>query len=258
MSLRAYLTAVIDSQSLEELWDGHVSKMAEYGFDRLLYGYTRYRTATSLGDPDDFVFLTNHDQKYTDFLLDGDLLMHAPMVRWALANDGAKSWQMIHEMEREKELSAKARQVLEFNRDMGVTAGYTVSFRSVTSRTKGAIALTGPNGISQDEVDAIWAEHGDDITLMNNIVHLKIITLPFATPTRALTARQREALQWVGDGKNTQDIALLMGLTVPTIEKHLRLAREVLSVETTAQAVFKAAFANQMFVLDVKNEHKLT
>jgi len=57
-------------------------------------------------------------------------------------------------------------------------------------------------------------------------------------------------LQWVGDGKTTQDIALLMGLTAPTVEKHLRLAREALSVETTAQAVLKAAFANQMFVMD--------
>ena len=75
MSLREYLLAVVDCQSLEELWDGHVSKMAEYGFDRLLYGYTRYRTATSLGDPDDFVVLTNHDRSYTDFFLGGGCCM---------------------------------------------------------------------------------------------------------------------------------------------------------------------------------------
>ena len=43
---------------------------------------------------------------------------------------------------------------------------------------------------------------------------------------------------------------MLMGLTSATVEKHLRLAREALGVETTAQAVLKAAFANQMFVMD--------
>ncbi len=48
-----------------------------------------------------------------------------------------------------------------------------------------------------------------------------------------------------------QDTALLMGLTSATVEKHLRLAREALAVETTAQAVLKAAFANQMFILEV-------
>ena len=52
-----------------------------------------------------------------------------------------------------------------------------------------------------------------------------------------------------GDGKTTQDIAIIMGLTPATIEKHLRLAREVLEVETTAQAVLMASFRNQIFVV---------
>ncbi|MFO7771946.1 MAG: LuxR family transcriptional regulator, partial [Roseovarius gahaiensis] len=34
-----------------------------------------------------------------------------------------------------------------------------------------------------------------------------------------------------------------------TVEKHLRLARQALGVETTAQAVLKAALQNQMFVV---------
>ncbi|MEL7089988.1 MAG: helix-turn-helix transcriptional regulator, partial [Planctomycetota bacterium] len=105
-------------------------------------------------------------------------------------------------------------------------------------------------GMSQDEVDAMWDEHGNDIQLMNNIAHLKILTLPYVSPKRVLTRRQREALEWVGDGKTMQDIAVLMGLTSATVEKHLRLAREALAVETTAQAVLKAAFANQMFILE--------
>ena len=85
---------------------------------------------------------------------------------------------------------------------------------------------------------------------MNNICHLKIMTLPYSAPSRTLTKRQKEALEWVGDGKTTQDIALLMGLTQATVEKHLRLARESLNVETTAQAVLKAALQNQMFVIE--------
>mgnify|MGYP003382976736 CR=1 FL=1 len=44
------------------------------------------------------------------------------------------------------------------------------------------------------------------------------------------------------------DIALIMGIAPPTVEKHLRLARETLGVETTAHALIKAAFLNQVFV----------
>jgi len=251
MNLRPYLRFLANCPSIELLWDAHCQKMLDFGFDRLLYGFTRYRTSNSLGDPEDFVILTNHSREYTDVFLGEGHYFHAPMVHWALENEGAGSWGVLAEMDRTKTLSAPERRVFDFNHTMGVVAGYSISFKSVSARSKGAIALTARPGLLQDQIDAVWAEHGDDITLMNNIAHLKILTLPYTAPNRGLTSRQREALEWVGDGKTTQDIAMLMGLTAATVEKHLRLAREALSVETTAQAVLKAAFANQMFILDV-------
>jgi LuxR family transcriptional regulator, quorum-sensing system regulator SdiA len=250
VSLRDYLKGILRSPSIEELWEAHVARMAAYGFDRLIYGFTRYRTSTSLGDPEDFVILTNHAREYTDVFLGEGLYFHAPMVRWALSHEGACSWTVLHDMARERAMTPAEQRVIDFNRSMGVTAGYTVSFKSISVRSKGAIALTAPAGMPQAEVDAIWAEHGDDLQLMNEILHLKILTLPYHSRARSLTRRQREALEWVGDGKTMQDIAVIMGLTAATVEKHLRLARETLAVETTAQAVMKAAFANQMFILD--------
>ncbi|OED47648.1 autoinducer binding domain-containing protein [Leisingera sp. S232] len=250
MIVRKYLNFVCGAQSLEELWHGHVQQMAEFGFDRLIYGYTRYKTETSLGDPDDFVILSNHDNSYLDGFLRKGLYFHAPMLRWALENEGAGSWRIAQEMALNGTLGPEARKVHEFNQTLGMTAGYTISFYSTSPRYKGAISLAANSDLTQDAVDALWQEQGDDIVLMNNVAHLKILTLPYTAPNRVLTKRQREVLQWVGDGKTTQDIALLMGLTSATIEKHLRLARESLSVETTAQAVLKAALHNQMYVLD--------
>ncbi|OAN71476.1 LuxR family transcriptional regulator [Sulfitobacter sp. EhC04] len=250
MSLREYLHSVARCPSLEELWDLHTTKMATYGFDRLIYGFTRYRTSTSLGDPEDFVILTNHSRAYTDEFLGGGLYFHAPMVHWALKHEGACSWTVLHDMARERAMTPAEARVIDFNHRMKVTAGYTVSFKSISARSKGAIALTAKPGMSQDEVDDLWALHGNDIKLMNEIAHLKILTLPYHSQRRALTPRQREALEWVGDGKTMQDIAVIMGLTSATVEKHLRLAREALAVDTTAQAVLKASFSNQMFVLD--------
>ncbi len=248
--MKSYLHFLTNCQSIETLWQKHCEKMAEYGFDRLIYGFTRYRSGTSLGDPEDFIVLTNHEKAYTDVFLGEKHYQSAPMVNWALQNEGAGSWAMLAEQQRARMLSQAEKRVLEFNHSMGVTAGYTISFKSVSARSKGAIALTAQQGMTQDAVDAVWDEHGADIHLMNNIAHLKILTLPYTAPNRNLTKRQREALEWVGDGKTMQDIAVLMGLTSATVEKHLRLARESLAVETTAQAVMKAAFANQMFVLE--------
>jgi LuxR family transcriptional regulator len=114
-------------------------------------------------------------------------------------------------------------------------------------RAKGAIGLVAREGLTQDDVDAVWAEHGDEIFLMNEVMHLKVQNLPYLSTRPPLTPRQREVLEWVGDGKTAQDIATILGVTPATVEKHLRLARDALDVETTAQAVLKAWFQNQIF-----------
>tara|TARA_R110002096_G_scaffold34766_1_gene99138 strand:- start:109 stop:864 length:756 start_codon:yes stop_codon:yes gene_type:complete len=245
-----HLDDIVSTMSVETLWDLHTSYMAAFGFDRLIYGYTRYNTQHSLGDPQDWVLLTNHDPAYMAVFLDDGLLFQAPMVRWALENSGACSWRWLQDMQRTKSLSANERRVVEFNRTMDVTAGYTISFKSVSERVKAAIALTAKPGLHQDDVDRVWAAHGDEIIVANNVMHLKLLTLPYSG-ARRLTKRQREVLQWAGDGKTTQDIAVLLNLTPATVEKHLRLARAALDVETTAQAVLKSAFYNQMFVVDI-------
>jgi len=254
----AKLYELTNARTVEELWDVHTRHMATFGFDRLIYAFTRYYSSSStgmassnmaLGDPQDWVLLTNLSSDYMDGYIDGGHYANAPMVRWAVQNDGACSWRWMEEMMSSDIATEKERSVFQFNHDHGIKAGYTLSFRSVSHRSKGAIALIADPDVGQHRVDQIWAEHGDELMVLNNVMHLKILALPH-TGSRKLTTRQREVLQWVGDGKTTQDIAILLGLTAATVEKHLRLARESLDVETTAQAVLKAAFYNQMFVFD--------
>ena len=215
--INEYMEAVTEARNMEELWAMHTAKMAGFGFDRLIYGFTRYLTPTSLGNPQDMIILSNHETDYLEHFISEGLYFNAPMVNWSRDNEGA--------------------------------AGYTISLKAISARSKAAIALTAKKVVSQYEIDQVWAEHGRDSILMNNVAQLKIISLPHHG-RRSLTKRQVEVLEWVGDGKTTQDFATLMGLTSATVEKHLRLAREALDVETTAQAVTKAAFQNQMYIVE--------
>lgn len=244
-----HLDRVNNATTVEGLWRLHLDAMASFGFDRLLYGYTRYRSGRSLGDPQDWVVLTNLPSAYMRPYIEEGVYQNGPMVRWAIENDGACSWSWMAETAAKGGFSPAEMRALEFNRKLGVTAGYTISFHSVSKRAKGGIGLCARPGMIQKDVDDLWAKEGPTIIVMNNVFHLKLLTLPYSG-SRTLTQRQREVLQWVGDGKTAQDIALLMGLTPATVEKHLRLAREALDVETTAQAVLKAAFYNQMFTVD--------
>ncbi len=244
----SYCEKVISADSAEDVWALHTETMASYGFDRLLYGFTTFRTTTGFGNPDDFLVMSNHNPEYIRTFLNEGLYFNGPMVRWAASNVGACSWGWL--AKQSEALTDNEKKVLEFNRKHDVVAGYSISFPDVSIRNKGAIALTAKPGMTQDEADAVWAEHGRLIHAMNGVMHLKLIHLPYAGSDKHLTKRQREALEWVRDGKTTQDIAEIMGLTPATIEKHLRLAREALDVDTTAQAVLKASFRNQIFVFE--------
>ena len=77
-------------------------------------------------------------------------------------------------------------------------------------------------------------------------MHLRICHLPFTPLRRALSDRQREALEWVARGKTIQEAAQRMGISVAMVEKHLRLARQALDVETTAQAVAKGTLLHEI------------
>lgn len=246
-----YLEKIDDSDSVQDVWALHTKKMGNYGFDRLLYGYTRFKSGDFLGDNLDSIILSNHPIEYTETYVENRLFTSGPMVRWALENAGACSWSWLNEMMPDgTSYTAEEKRAIDFNRKMGVLAGYTISFKSNSARNRGGIGLTARPGMKQAEVEDIWKKYGREILTMNNMMHLKVTSLPYSNPNRNLTDRQREVLEWVGDGKTTQDIATIMGRTPATVEKHLRLARETLDVETTAQAVLKASFQNQIFVIE--------
>jgi LuxR family transcriptional regulator len=242
-----YIEAAIAADSVEEVWTLLTAKMETYGFDRMLYGFTRNVTAYGLGWPDDFMVLSTHPAEYTRRFIDDRLYDDAPMFKWALSNTGSCSWRWMEE--HAHTFTPREREVIAFNRSLGVTAGYTISFRDHKIRNRAGIGLTARKGMSQDDVDALWAVSGREIEVMCQVTHLVFTTLPYTPPGRSLTPRQREVLEWVGDGKTTLDISMIMGVSPATIEKHLRLAREALDVETTAQAILKASFQNQLFAV---------
>jgi LuxR family transcriptional regulator, quorum-sensing system regulator SdiA len=244
-----YIEQAIAANSVEEVWTLLTAKMETYGFDRMLYGFTRNVTAYGLGGPDDFMVLSNHPPEYTRRFIEDRLYDHAPMFNWALRNVGSCSWRWVEE--NAHRLTEREREVIAFNRSMDVNAGYTISFRDHRIRNRAGIGLAARNGMSQSEVDALWADSGREIEVMCHVTHLVFTTLPYTPPGRTLTPRQREVLEWVGDGKTTLDISTIMGVSPATIEKHLRLAREALDVETTAQAVLKASFQNQLYAVYV-------
>jgi len=245
-----HIDGVVRAGTLRDAWQLHLARMAEYGFDRVMYLYTRYRHLKSFGDPRDALILTNFDDAYTDAYFGDGLYRAAPMMRWAARNTGARSWRVAEAVFRSGSMTPEERAVMRLNDRMGVRAGYEISFCQPVSRHMSAMSLCAPRGVDQDRVDEIWRASGDDILLACRVFNLKAKQNPSVTRRPALTARQREVLEWIAAGKTIQDIAVIMGLNSGTVEKHLRKAREALEAETTAQAVLKATLRDEFGLLE--------
>jgi DNA-binding CsgD family transcriptional regulator len=242
------LSEIAQARTIDDVWNQVVQAFAPLGFSRLNYGLTLFRNETSIGDPDDALYLSTADAAYMNEYFNGGHFARTPVFRWVMTNTGACTWRWVDEARAAGTLPQSELDALEVNARMGVKAGIAISFPETGQRIKGAIGLIADIGMTHDDVDAIWAARGDEINAIAHMMHFKITSLPRRAARRSLTARQREALEWVADGKTTQDIAILMGVSVAMIEKHLRLARDALSVETTAQAVAKATILNMIFM----------
>jgi LuxR family transcriptional regulator len=246
-SLLALLNRIAAASSIDEAWEIATGHFAGLGFRRVNYGFTRFRHLKTIGDPDDALFLSTCDSDYVKRYFQGGFYAKTPVFRWAERSSGICTWTWVKEAFEAGRLSAEEAEAVRQNAAMGVTAGISVSFPEVSSRSKGALGLIADPGLSHVDVDAILAARREEILAVANMMHLTIVHLPQLSRHRALSPRQREALEWVADGKTTQDVALLMGVSPAMVEKHLRLAREALAVETTAQAVAKAALLNMIF-----------
>jgi LuxR family transcriptional regulator len=249
-SLRPYL----EMSTVEDLWSHHTKVLAGYGFDRVFYGFNAFRGAGLYDNPEDALLLTNMPSDYVEAYVDGGMFRDGVMMRWATENTGAASWRdvylaMANEAPSKGELAMRA-----MNEKHGITAGYTISFPMAIKNANAGIGMAVKKGMGQDEADAIWAEHGEDIETICHVAHLCILQLPATGQRKLLTPRQSEVLELVADGKTMADIALLLERNVATIEKHLRGARDALGVETTAQAVRKASILNQIFRLDDRDD----
>jgi len=240
------LVQIAEGTETQQVWNLAQGYFASIGFARVNYGFTRFRGSRSIGDPDDALYLTSGSEAYATAYFRNGFYAKTPAYRWAQQNEGACTWAWVREAFLAGKLSPDEAATVQQNAAMGIVAGISVSFPENSARAKGAMGLIADAGLDVAAVDHIFAERRDELLSVAHMLHLKLIQLPFPS-RRSLTARQREALEWVADGKTTQDVALLMGVSAAMVEKHLRLAREALAVDTTAQAVAKATLMNLIF-----------
>ncbi|KFI32218.1 hypothetical protein CN97_04905 [Haematobacter massiliensis] len=234
------INSLLECSNFEDLWRIFIRLMTAEGFDAILFGQARPAPgyplrATSTGT----MLVSNLDKSFCQ-AYGGKNFFCSPIVRWVAGNSGVLLWSEIYQRDSRGELSAEEQEMLNLQKSYGIRGGITISLGETGSRRRAAIDLmTCRDTATQVDIERIWRAKADFLLLLTKVFHLKALTVPSAMMA-ILTKRQREVLEWSAAGKSVQDIAALLGISRATAEKHLRLAREMLDAETTAQAVAQA------------------
>lgn len=248
VGLVAHVDAILRAADIETVWSVLCRFVELYGFNGVIYGYSPNSRGPSLGAREDFLLLSTLSRDFMTTLVDQRYYRESITFNWALKNVGVASWSMTAQ-DAGMDGFNSSQSSLEFFARFGMAAGCTIGFPTASTRGRAVMALIAPSGVPQEQVDATLVRFSDALFVVATVAHRSLIAMPYLGARKVLTPRQREVLEWVAEGKTVADIAKILNLAQPTVEKHLKLARETLDVETTAQALVKAAFLNQMFVL---------
>jgi len=248
-SIVSYLDAILRAADIETVWALLCRFSGSHGFSDVIYGYSPNSRGSIPGSREDFLLLSTLNRDLMEVLVDNGYYRESITVNWALHNPGVASWSMTSEDARMDGFVSSDEALVFFSQFFGEQAGCTIGFPTASTRGRAVMALIAEPGRTQEDVDAGLAQVADALFVVATVAHRAMIAMPYLGAKRGLSPRQREVLEWVAEGKTVADIARILNLAQPTVEKHLRLARETLGVETTAHAVIKATFMNQMFVI---------
>ena len=241
---RAVMTELLAARDVASVWRIWADTLERLGLTNLLYGATRIPTWGIIGDGQDALILYRGPQSYADVYLGEELYLNSATYDWANENSGFVSWPEAIAQQKGGAPTPAQMKILQLNIAHGCLAGFVGSLNDVVPGMRGVIGLSPGGGMMQPEADALWDRVGEDVEMLCRLAHLRIGSLPQTPQRRPLTSRQREVLSWCAQGKTMQDVATIMDLSIATVEKHLRMAREALNASTTAHAVQKAVSLN--------------
>lgn len=240
-----HLQKIARAPDIDSLRAAFLDAVAAQGFANVFYAARFLPALPNLSRQDQDVVITNMPEALLRAVRQTRDGQPALWAQWASRNDGSISGRELRKMLVDP--GAALPPDLEAARQFGMEAIQIVSLRSQVMRWTGAVLLNPRAGASHDELEQLWSECRREVGLICRVAHLRLATIPHNSGQPLLTPRQREVLEWRSAGKTVGEIATIIGVTPATVEKHMRLAREALGAQTTAQAILRAHVAHELF-----------
>lgn len=231
--LSKFVHNLIEAKTATEIARYYFRAIRGLGFENAIY-----MICPAVADNSATLFSTLPDEQLAACR---DDLCAAGWARWGLAQSGAMPLQTLIG-------TGKAGRDREFLVQHGMLTAQIIGLSDSVTRQHGVLLLNPFAGASMQDLTQRWAKAQRDITSHSWLLHQRVAAMLNHAPRHDLTLRQREVLSWVAAGKTASEIAIILGLTRATVEKHMRLARESLGANSTAQAVLQAHLSSQLYL----------
>lgn len=232
------IEAIAAAPSPKERFEALTGRLAAIGLDIVNYGFFDLRVA-KLVDAD-IQFLTTMSDDWMRYYYDRNLAAtdpHVMRVRERKISPYRWGQGEIRRIE-----SAGVRTTALEGAEAGLVSGLLVPLTDPLDPFTPVAGIALASSMGEEEFGKVLAEHGASLVSIAHLFHNASIRQIWRdhTADAALSARERDCLQYLADGKRQDAIAHALNLARVTVEMHLRNARKKLRARTPAEAIAKA------------------
>ncbi len=232
IGLAGFLTNLHEADDIQSVWRVLTAQLAQLDFE-----YAIYLNISSNESDAAPLALSNLPSWWTDYYLSPERASEDPFLHLCRSYEFKLTGPSF--LERHPYLNDRERQFVLEAGETGMRSGFAAPFGLVGQRTVGGWNLGASAGAAS--FDKLRRENGERASIYCMYAHLRLAALQggavqTADPP-ALTRREKECLTRLARGYRTAKIAADLRISAPTVEFHLKNARQKLNAATREQAV---------------------
>lgn len=222
---------ISNETDLKSIWFHACDYFSSFGFNNLIYADLRSSGVD--------LILSNAPTQWIEHYEASGYACSDPFFKYCCSTYSSLRTGSAY-LSRYKYLQPKERQLILDASEAGLSAGFSSVFR--THGTNGCGGWNILSDAGSEHVDQVLQDQEAEFHFLTNFLHLRMTDAAQHTPTRAptLTPRELECLKWLSAGLRTAEIADKLAISAPTVEFHIKNAREKLLAKTREQAVAQA------------------
>jgi len=221
-------TALSQAEDLQSVFDVVAETVRRLGFESCAYG-VRMRLPYSRQK---FMLISNYDQRWQDRYREAGYLQIDPTVAHGVRSTAPLVWS--------RELFRSTPKLWAEARAFDLQVGWAQS----SFDASGSVGMLSLARSSQKLTRAELRAHEPEFCWLANAAHMALsaaLRRTHGEPPPELSAREIEILQWMADGKTSEEIALLLSISVNTVNFHAKNVRLKLRSANKTSAVASAA-----------------